>query len=354
VPPPEREDMSSVLPAPCSRATGVGALPHTDPKAACDRVLAIYPDIPYIPTLPNRGLLETIVFSDSSRLPGRQIMQGRITVDRSRDLTSEMEQVYLDFLEQNTTPYAITPEYASCFAEMSRRTFSGSLFTKCQVTGPVTLGMQVVDEQRRPVYYDDQFADVLAKMIALRARWAEKAMRGFLGVAKTLVMLNEPYLASLGSSVVPIRKDLVTSGWEDISGMVDGGLGVHCCSNTDWEYIMDLFPSVISFDAFSGAREFLLYLDRAVSYMEKGGIIAWGIIPSQPDLFSACTPDTFLERYREIQKQVTASCSEDLFYRQSLITPTCGIQAGDPGIAEEIMKASRTLSDRIREEHGVT
>jgi len=346
--------MSSVLPPPCSRATGVGALPYTHPKEACDQVLATYPDIPYIPTLPNRGLHETIVFSDSSRLPGRRIEEGRMTVDRSRDLTRELEQVYLDFMEKNTTPYAITPEYASCFAEMSQRTFSGSLFLKCQVTGPVTLGMQVVDDQRRPVYYDDQFADVLAKMIALRARWAEKEMSGFFGVTKTLVMLNEPYLASLGSSVVPIRKELVTSGWEDISGMIDGGLGIHCCSNTDWEYVMELFPSVISFDAFSGAREFLLYLDKAVSYMEKGGIIAWGIIPSQPDLFSACSPDTFLERYRLIQKQVTGSCSEELFFRQSLITPTCGIQSADSGIAEEIMKAARTLSDRIREEHGGT
>lgn len=346
--------MSSVLPPPCSRATGVGALPHTDPKEACDRVLAIYPDIPYIPTLPNRGLLETIVFNDSSRLPGRLIENGRLTVDRSRDLTAEMEQVYLDFMEQETGPYAITPEYASCFPEMSARNFSGSLFLKCQVTGPVTLGMQVVDDQRRPIYYDDQFADVLAKMIALRARWAEREMGGFAGVTRTLVVVNEPYLASLGSSVVPIRKELVSSGWEDISGMIEGGLGIHCCSNTDWEYVMDLFPSVISFDAFSGAREFLLYLDRAVSYMEKGGIIAWGIIPSQPELFSTGNPGTWLERYREIREQVTAVCSEELFFRQSIITPTCGIQAGGPGQAEEIMMASRNLSDGIRREHGVS
>jgi hypothetical protein len=265
-----------------------------------------------------------------------------------------MEQVYLNFMEQDTGPYAITPEYASCFPEMSGRDFSGSLFLKCQVTGPVTLGMQVVDDQRRPIYYDDQFADVLAKMIALRARWAEREMRSFAGVENTLVVLNEPYLASLGSSVVPIRKELVSSGWDDIAAMVEGGLGIHCCSNTDWEYVMELFPSVISFDAFSGAGEFLLYLDRAISYMEKGGIIAWGIVPSQPDLFSAGNLDTWLAKYREIREQVTAVCGEELFFRQSIITPTCGIQAGDPGQAEEIMKASRSLSDRIREGHGVS
>jgi hypothetical protein len=354
MPPQEGKDLSSVLPPPCSRATGIGALPHTDPKEACDRVLATYPDIPYIPTLPNRGLLETIVFNDSSRLPGRVMENGRLTVDRSRDLTAEMEQVYLDFMEGNAAPYAITPEYASCFAEMSGRNFSGSLFLKCQVTGPVTLGMQVVDDRRRPIYYDDQFADVLGKMMALRARWAGREMKRFAGVTETLVVLNEPYLASLGSSVVPIRKETVSSGWDDIAGMVEGGLGIHCCSNTDWEYVMELFPSVISFDAFSGAKEFLLYLEGAVSYMEKGGIVAWGIVPSQPELFSAGSPDRWLERFREIREQVTAVCDEDLFFCQSIITPTCGIQAGDQRLAEEIMAASRSLSDRIRGEHGVS
>jgi hypothetical protein len=345
--------VNSVLPPPGSMATGVGALPHTDPKLACDRVLALYPDIPYIPTLPNRGLLETIVFNDSPRLPGMVIEEGRLKVDRSRDLSAAMEQVYLDFMEENTVSYAITPEYASCFAEMAGRDLSGSLFLKCQVTGPVTFGMQVVDDQRRPIYYDDQFADVLSKMIALRVGWAENEMSGFKGVKKTLVVLNEPYLTSLGSSVVPIRKEIVLSGWEDISGMVSGGLGIHCCSNTDWEFVMDLFPSVISFDAFSWATEFLLFMDKAISYMEKGGIIAWGIIPSQPDLFSAGSPEDWFSKYTAIRDQITASCNEELFFRQSIITPTCGIQSGDPAMAEKIMQASRDLSDRIRAGHGV-
>jgi hypothetical protein len=355
MPPPERKSMKSILPSPGSLATGVGALPHTDPGEACDQVLAIYPHLPYIPTLPNRGLLETIVFNDSSRLPGRVIEEGRLRVDRSaRDIAAEMEQVYLDFMEQNTAPYAITPEYASCFAEMAGRDFSASLFLKCQVTGPVTLGMQVVDDHRRPIYYDDQFADGLSKMIALRVRWAEEEMSTFPGVKKTLVVLNEPYLASLGSSVVPIRKELVLSGWEDISGMVAGGLGIHCCSNTDWEFVMELFPSVISFDAFSGAKEFLLYLDRAISYMERGGIIAWGIIPSQPELFSAGGPEDWFLKFTAIREQVTASCSEELFFRQSVITPTCGIQSGDPAMAEQIMRASSGLSDRIQADYSAS
>ena len=49
--------MAKMIPPPYSRATGVGALPHTDPAAACSDVLSAFPDFPYVPTLPDRGLL---------------------------------------------------------------------------------------------------------------------------------------------------------------------------------------------------------------------------------------------------------------------------------------------------------
>ncbi len=344
--------MSSPLPAPESHATGVGALPHTDPRNACDEVLSLFPEIPYIPTLPNRGLLETIVFNDSPRLPGGVVRDGKLRIDSSRELAGEMEQIYLDFIERNTAPYALSTEYYSGFSEMAGRDFSGSLFLKTQVTGPVTFGMQVVDENRRPIYYDDQFADVLGKMIALRALWCEQAMCRFSGVKKTLVVLNEPYFASLGSSVVPVDRDAVAAGWHDISGMIEGGLGIHCCSNTDWEFVMGLDPSLISFDAYAGAREFLLFPDALAEYFERGGIVAWGIVPSQPDLFRSCTIDQLHAIFTGIRNQVTGFCSPELIYRQSIITPTCGIQSGDQETAFGIMQTARTLSRRIREEYS--
>ncbi|NYT07469.1 MAG: hypothetical protein GKC05_04350 [Methanomicrobiales archaeon] len=344
--------MSSVLPTPESRATGVGALPHIDPAQACDEVLSLFPEIPFIPTLPNRGILETIVFNDSSRLPGGVVQDGKLRIDSSRDLAAGMEQIYLDFMEQNTAPYALSPEYYSGFFEMRGRDLAGSLFLKAQVTGPVTFGMQVVDENRRPIYYDDQFADVLGKMIALRARWCDEAMRRFAGVTSTLVVLNEPYFASLGSSVIPVHHDTVIAGWQDIAGMIEGGLGIHCCSNTDWEFVMGLHPSFISFDAYTVGREFLLYPDALAGYLERGGIVAWGIVPSQPELFGECTEDQLYSVFAGIRDQVTGFCSPETFYRQSVITPTCGIQSGNPETAIRIMQAARTLSLRIREEYS--
>jgi hypothetical protein len=337
-----------MIPPPGSLATGVGALPHRDPRIAVDAVLRIFPRFPYVPTLPNRGFLESIVFSDSAMLPGRMIRDGRLLVDASRDMTADMERIYTDYMGRNTAPYATIPEYGSGFLEMMTRRLPEALLLKCQVTGPVTFGMQVVDAAKRPIYYDPQFADILGKLIALRARWCEEEIRRRTGIPHTLVILNEPYLASLGSSVIPIDRDSVTAGWHDISALVEGGLGVHCCTNTDWAFLTSLRPSVISFDAYGNAREFLLYMDDVAGFMECGGVVAWGIVPSDPRVFSRETVDSLTTRFLEMRRTVTEHVDAEVFDGRSIITPSCGIQLGTEGEAVAIMETAAAISAKVR------
>jgi hypothetical protein len=340
--------MAKMIPPSRSLATGVGALPHTDPKQACDDVLALFPEFPYIPTLPDRSQLESIVFNDSEQLPGRMIRDDRLLFDSSHDQTAAMEKVYMDYVEGNFPEYGLHKEYASAFIEMMSRRLPGAQVLKCQVTGPVTFGMQVVDADKRPIYYDSQLADVLSKMIALKARWCEQMMKKHTGVSETLVVLNEPYLASLGSSVVPVDKETVRAGWEDITALVEGGLGIHCCSNTDWEFVLGLNPSVVSIDAYATANEFLLYSDTIVSYMERGGIVAWGIVPAETKLFVTETTDSLYDQYLKIRTQLCTRMPEKLFDAQSLITPSCGIRFANREGSLAIMGAAGEISHRVR------
>jgi len=341
-------NMAKMISSPHSLATGVGALPHTDPAQANTDVLSLFPEFPFIPTLPDRGQLESIVFNDSEQLPGRLIRDDRLLFDSTTDQTAAMEQVYMDYVEGNFAPYALHKEYASAFLEMMTRHIPGATVLKCQVTGPVTFGMQVVDATKRPIYYDSQLADVLSKMIALKARWCEVEMKTKTGVAETLVVLNEPYLASLGSSVVPVDQETVRAGWNDIASLVEGGLGIHCCSNTDWEFVISLNPSVISLDAYATAKEFLLYADSVAAYMEHGGVVAWGIVPAEYKLFATETVDSLYERYLAIRTQLTSRVPERLFDAQSLVTPSCGIRFADRNGALAIMGAAAEISQRIR------
>jgi hypothetical protein len=338
---------------PCSRATGIGALPHVDPDQACSDVLSIFSDFPYIPSLPDRGQLESIVYNDSEQLPGRMMRDDRLYFDSSADSTAAMEKIYADYLEGNFIPYAVHEKYGSGFIGMMKHDLSKAPILKCQVTGPVTFGMQVVDGGKRPMYYDTQLADMLSKLLALRARWCEMEMQTRTGVKETLVVLNEPYLASLGSSVVPIDRDSVRSGWQDIAALVTGGLGIHCCSNTDWEFVIGLNPSVISIDAYTTAKEFLLYSDAICGYLEAGGTVAWGIVPADWRVFSQETTGSLYRRYCTIREEICTMVPASLFDRQSLITPSCGIRFADREGSLAIMGAAAEISHRIRTTAGL-
>jgi hypothetical protein len=162
------------------------------------------------------------------------------------------------------------------------------------------------------------------------------------------VILNEPYLASLGSSVIPIDRDSVIASWNDISVLVEGGLGVHCCTNTDWAFLISLEPSVISFDAYGNAREFLLFLDDVAGFLEKGGVVAWGIVPSDPKVFARESVESLTAKYLDIKKAVTEHVDPGIFHRQSIVTPSCGIQLGTEAEAVAIMEAAAAISANVR------
>lgn len=339
--------MAGFLKPPHSCSSGVGSLPHTDPKEACDDVLRLCPEMPYAPTMPNIDVREGIIFHDSEYLPGKVMSGNRLFVDRSIDFASAMEQVYLDFIEGNYAGHSASPEYGAGYYELSSRDLSDVFCVKCQVTGPVTFGLTITDEEKRPLAYDAQYFDMLTKLLALRGRWYESLMQKT-GAGQTLVVVDEPYLASLGSSVMQIDTSMVEAVFSDFASIIEGGVGVHCCSNTDWGFLMSLKPALISFDAYGTFTEFLLYRDQIAAYLEDGGVIAWGIVPAEYDKFQAETTESLWNRYREIREEIASFTSHELFDAQSVITPSCGLRLADQAGAVSIMETTAEISRRVR------
>ncbi|WP_298666574.1 hypothetical protein [uncultured Methanofollis sp.] len=338
--------MAGVIPAAGLRATGVGALPHRDPDAACLAVLAAFPEVPYAPTLPNRNPLEAIVLAEAECLPGAEVREGRVVVDTGAD--EAMERVFMDYLEGRDAGYAASDATSSGFHRLMAYDLSGAVLLKCQVTGPATLGMQAVDAGRRPVHYDGAYADVLGKALALRARWFEMRMREH-GVP-TVVVLNEPYLTALGSPVVPLDEETVRSSFDDVAALLEGGVGIHCCANTDWGFVFSLSPSLVSFDAHAHAREFLLYGDDLAAYLEWGGVVAWGMVPADRPAPDAGELSHIHERFAAIRQTVADLVGDETFIDRSLVTPTCGIRTADEAGAGAVMEAAAAVARRARGE----
>jgi len=94
----------------------------------------------------------------------------------------------------------------------------------------------------------------------------------------------------------------------------------------------------------------LLFMDQIAAYMERGGVIAWGIVPADAGTFAGETPDSLYGRYRAIRETMTAHMDPEVFDARSLVTPTCGIQGADETTAVRMLETAAAISARIRRE----
>jgi len=335
------------------KACGVGSLPHADPKLACDLVLKYMPDIPTWPEMPRRSPLESMYIQFVSHFPGVVIEDGKITVDTTRDLGAGLEKLYGDYIEDNTTPYLPGPEYAVGLTAMLNALQERGLrldAIKGQITGPISQGLQMTDQNLRPVLYDEILADALSKYIALGAAEQEKFMAQM--APTTILFLSERYLSAFGSAFFAVSRELVVRYLEEVFGKLHGLKGVHCCGNTDWSILLATTMQVLNFDAYNYAETIALYPREIKDFLNRGGIIAWGIVPANDGDLAKENVESLDERLVAAMNLLVAKgVSFDRLLGTSLITPSCGFGSISKEGAVRGLELLHGLSARLRERY---
>ncbi|GAB4406423.1 MAG: hypothetical protein Kow00123_19020 [Anaerolineales bacterium] len=330
----------------------VGSVPHPDPKQACDLVLKNFPQIPTWPQLPKRSFLENMYVQYSERFPGVVLEQERIHVDREQDLDEPLEALYVAYLKNDLEHGAISREYAAGLPELVGRPLPGLTAVKGQVTGPVSWGLVVVDQNRRPVLYDEILADAIAKHLRLKARWQEKQLQKL--SPKVITFIDEPYMSSFGSAYVSLSREQAITLMEEVLAGLEGIKGVHCCGNTDWSLLLATSIHILNLDAYGYAETLALYADDVKAFLNRGGIIAWGIVPASEVIYAE-TPEHLLERLEQaMQMLVAKGIPLDKIVEASLITPSCGTGSLSVETAERVLATTAQVSQLARRKFGVS
>jgi methionine synthase II (cobalamin-independent) len=333
------------------RATGVGSLPHTNVKRACDLIRRYLPDIPAWPQLPRRNFRESIYAQYSRGFPGLVLRDGRVVVDRARGLERELEQLYTRYLENDLASAALCPEYAAGLAHFQTLHFDGVQAIKGQVIGPVSWGLTVTDADRRAILYDEVLADAIGKHLRLQAMWQERALRKL--APQTIVFVDEPYLASYGSAYVAVEREQVTALLEEVFGGLRGLKGIHCCGNTDWSLLLSTSVDILNFDAYNFSETLALYPHELRAFLERGGILAWGIVPVRDDIqVMRETPESLTARL-EAAFQLVASkgAPRELLERSALLTTACGLGTLSENGAERALQLLGEVSRRMQDKY---
>ena len=345
--------MSQELPN--CRATGVGSTPHTDPAVAVDFVLETFQDVPFWPQLPRRVFRESMYVQYSEHMPGILIDddEERIRVQLDDGWLEGAEAFYALFLEEDADLFALSPEYAASLHELLRRgPLEGAWAVKGQVTGPISFGLQVTDQNLRPSFYDDMMRDVIVKNALRHAQWQEAQLKAL--CPRTIIFIDEPFLSMFGSAFAAISREDVITALEEVCSGLEGWIGTHCCANTDWSLLMATPVDIISFDAYEYAEYLALYPDELRAFLARGGMLAWGVIPNTGEAAETITVDEAWD----VLDQALTRFERKGFDRQELlpcsfITPACGTGTLPVPVAERVMRLARELSDRVREEYGL-
>jgi methionine synthase II (cobalamin-independent) len=228
---------------------------------------------------------------------------------------------------------------------------------KGQVTGPFTLGTNLLDQDRRCAYYDEQLRDVIVKTLALRAAWQIERLGAF--GRPVMIFVDEPSLLGFGSQtyLTVSREDVLG----DINEVVDeiharGALaGVHCEENTDWSLLMETGLDILDFDAYDHMQAMTLYPAELRAFFERGGWLGWGVVPTLDREAAATeTLPSLLARFEQnVGRLVDKGFDRELLLRRALITPSCG--AGgvlDEPLAERVLGLLREVSDVLQKKSG--
>ncbi len=332
----------------------VGSMPHTDPGIACELTFGHFSQIPTWPQLPQRSPLENMYIQYSERFPGVivEAEDSRIYVNRENDLDPELEQLYLAYLENNVEHGAISPNYAAglqAFVERAPAHSDQFLAVKGQVTGPVSWGLRVSDQNRRPVLYEEILADAVAKLLHLKASWQEAQLRKIFPT--TLTFVDEPYMASFGSALIPIQREQVITLVEEVLSGLEGLKGTHCCGNTDWSILLETSIDVLNFDAYGYGRTLALYPDAVRAFLDRGGVIAWGIVPHNDHVLHE-TAESLLEKLEGAWGYLTRKgIPQEQIVAASLITPSCGTGTLSEEMAERIFQLTVQVAQLAQEKY---
>ncbi len=330
-------------------STGIGSLPFTDTKYACDFVLNNSPHIPFWPQLPKKEKKENMYNMFSEHLPGLNLSNGKIFIDSSK--LEEQERFLIQIFDNEETEIGISEDYASGLYHFLSSNFPHTIKAiKGHVTGPVSFGLQINDELCKPILYNDLLTDILIKNISGIIRWQEKVLSAI--HENVIIFVDEPYMSFIGSSVISLDTHRVQGMIEEIVSIPKKAkIGLHCCGNTDWSLILNSNLDIVSFDAYEYAENFLLYRQEIAKFVKKGGVISWGIIPTDLEQISKETTESLYEKLIGycIQLENETNLSIETILSSSLLTPACGFGARDQVTTIEAFSLSNSLSSKVRE-----
>lgn len=342
--------------------TGIGSLPHQDADAALDLIFKYMPTGPHWPQLPKMSAQEGFIQQYLQPLFSLQMLyldENKVPHfrDNEKDWTEKLTKFYQLYLDiesaqddrQYLSLFAFPQETAHGFYKFVNKDFSSypvkPFFVKGQVSGPVTVGLQVVASDGVPAFYRDDLRDILLKTLAFNALWQVKLLQE--KKLPVLLFIDDPGLVAYGqSTTVALSRALITKALAEMVAVLKNAgalVGVHCCAGIDWSILFELDLDIVSFDAFNYFDSLLVYTSSLSDFLDRGGVLGWGIVPTSWEIERHDTTSLYRLWQQQISILSGKGISENLLKKNYLLTPSCGAGTMEVEKASSVYEITSSL-----------
>jgi hypothetical protein len=322
--------------------TGIGSLPFTSSTSAIRSVAEFSPEIPFWPQLPQRSEQESIVgqslgivnnlIERRSEGYGYQVKKGQ--------LDSVLEALHRSDGELSLSNAA---GFRAFEEALSSGQFNSAMAVKGQIEGPITLAAYLF-YKGRPFLADVALFEAIAFHISQIIHWQVDRLKT--AGLPVLMFIDEPALCletSLASAVSEDQRLNALAATLEVARIRGAYAGLHCCAARPFERMFHVKPDIISFDAHEGLE--LFFADwHALDFMQQGGMVAYGVVPTRMGVNTADSTAIFLRWL----KAASSAGNPQKFAQRAMITATCGLGLLDPSAVAESFQVAHRVGKRIR------
>lgn len=332
--------------------TAMGILPHTEVEPALELALSL--DIPFWPQLPHYSYYEDMYVQAAEHFPGIVLLpeQNTLRFDTAK-FYAELDALWEHW--DDLSYFDVTGEYSVVYERFLALDLSGYVAIRGQMEGPISFGLKVLDERDRPIIFNDEVRAIMMDFMAWRVQ--AQLMRLKAKHPRAFMYVDEPGLQFIFSSV---------SGYTDIQGkedldrffaQIDRPRGIHLCGNPEWEFLLNRDLDILSMDAFTNGEILKAYARPLKRFLERGGVLVWGIVPTWVDAFAETTLEeltTYLEGLWQVL--VEAGVEKEQLLAQSLLSPArcCLVNPDRTRTVTAAFGWLREMSRRLREKYRLS
>ncbi len=345
-----------MLKLPDNPTTMIGSMPHANSADALN-LLNDHPlVIPAWPQLPKRSFTEAMIPQYSEGFPGVQFdkEEKKVWINRDDKLMDKMAVFFENVVSENLDAFLISDDHAEglhAFLNSLKEKCEKFPFIKGQLTGPFSFGLGLNDQDGKAVWFDPQYKEVVIKGLTMKALWQVRELKKY--ADNLIIFLDEPILSALGTPAYMSIEDeeVISSLNEVIEAIQKAGatVGIHCCGNMDWGLLTKTKVDIINFDAYLFGDKVILYPEEISAFLNRGGILAWGIAPTditgdQATIFNE-TAESLKKKINDLKDIfLNKGIPENQITDQMILTPSCGMGSISPEASNLVLKLLEEIS----------